>query len=105
MSPLYHYVIVRADLPVGVKVAQTIHAAGESVKFPILSGTYAVALQVPDECELRRLAKRFQEAGICHHVVVETDGEFSDQMMAIGLEPTANREGIRRLTSSLPLVR
>lgn len=102
---LYHYVIVRSDLPHGVQVAQTIHAAGESCEGPLPSGTYAVALSVPDEASLRELARRLWDAEVPHKVIMEPDTPYDGQAMAIGLFPTTDRDRVRRLTSSLPLVR
>lgn len=99
-SSLYHYVIVRADLPHGMQVAQVVHAAGESAPSRVPSGTSAVALAVPNEAILRVLDGALTVAGIPHVLIVESDG----QAMAIGCEPTADRSHIRRITSSLPLV-
>jgi DNA gyrase inhibitor GyrI len=104
-GPLYHYVIVRSDLPHGVQVAQTIHAAGESCEGPLPSGTYAVALAVPNEDSLRSLAQRLWDGEVPHTVIEEVDGPFAGQAMAIGCWPTRERERMRRFTSSLPLVR
>ncbi len=104
-NTLYHYVIVRSDLPHGVQVAQTIHAAGESCEGPLPSGTYAIALSVPDESSLTSMAEKLWAAQIPHKVIVETDGPFADQMMTIGIFPTTDRDRIRKLTGSLPLVR
>lgn len=102
---LYHYVIVRADLPHGVQVAQTIHAAGESCEGPLPSGTYAVALAVRDESHLAEIGRRLWEAGIPHTAVREPDPPYDGQLMAVGIWPTADRKRIRRVTSDLPLVR
>lgn len=96
-----HYVVVRADLPHGSQVAQTIHAAGESAPTRCLPGTIAVALHARDERHLRQVADRLGAAGIPHHLVEECDGEA----MAIGVEPTTDRAAVRRVLSQLPLVR
>lgn len=102
---LYHYVVVRSDLPHGVQVAQTIHAAGESCEGPLPSGTYAIALSVPDESSLRELAGRLWDSEVPHKVITEPDSPYNGQAMAIGIFPTADRERVRRVTSSLRLVR
>jgi Peptidyl-tRNA hydrolase PTH2 len=102
---LYHYIIVRADLPHGVQVAQTIHAAGESCEGPLPSGTYAIALSVRDERELREVARRLWDAELPHKVITEPDSPYDGQAMAIGLFPTRERDRVRRVTSSLRLVR
>lgn len=102
---LYHYVIVRSDLPHGVQVAQTIHAAGESCEGPLPSGTYAIALSVPDEPSLRELARRLWDSEVPHKVITEPDSPYDGQAMALGIFPTTDRERVRRLTSNLRLVR
>lgn len=104
-EPLRHYVIVRADLPQGVRLAQTIHAAGESVRFPVVSGTHAYALEVPDERSLLELSQKLTAVGVNHRLIVEPDSPYCGQAMAIGVEPTRDRSKIRRLTSHLPLAR
>lgn len=102
---LYHYVIVRSDLPHGVQVAQTIHAAGESSEGPLPSGTFAIALGVPSESALEDLAMRLWNAEIPHKVITEPDAPYDGQAMAIGIFPTTDRERVRRVTSNLPLIR
>lgn len=103
---LYHYVIVRADLPFGCKVAQTIHAAGESTPGRVPTGCFAVALAARDEMHLRALSEAFHLADIPHVLVEEPiEGQERGEAMAIGIEPTTDRSPIMRLTSSLPLVR
>lgn len=99
--PIAHYVIVRADLPHGSQVAQTVHAAGESTPQRMLPGTIAVALHARDEAHLKEVGALLDAAGIACHRVLECDGE----LMAIGLEPTADRQAVRKVCSSLPLVR
>lgn len=102
---LHHYVIVRADLPKGVMMAQTIHAAGESAMRPIPEGTHAYALEVDDEEQLLKRAERLREAGCPHVLVIEPDAPYHGQAMAIGCAPTDDRDRIRRVTSDLRLVR
>lgn len=102
---LYHYVIVRSDLPHGVQVAQTIHAAGESCEGPLPSGTYAVALAVPDEPSLREVARRLWDSQVPHKVITEPDPPYNGQAMSIGIFPTTDRDRVRRVTSHLRLVR
>ena len=96
-----HYVIVRADLPHGSQVAQTIHAAGESTPRRLLPGTIAVALHARDRDHLACIGDDLDRAGLANHRVVESDGE----LMAIGLEPTTDRNAVRKVLSKLPLVR
>ena len=105
MSTLYHYVIVRADLPHGVQLAQTIHATGESCEGPLPSGTYAIALAARDEDHLLEIADRLWDAEIPHKVIVEPDAPHNGDAMAIGIFPTRDRDRVRRVTSDLPLAR
>lgn len=102
---LAHYVIVRGDLPHGLQVAQTIHAAGESSPGGLPSGTIAVALAAQNETQLQVLGARLADAGIPFVPIVEGDGPFEGQLMAIGVSPTSNRALLRRVTGQLPLVR
>jgi hypothetical protein len=102
---LYHYVIIRSDLPHGVQLAQTIHAAGESCDGPLPTGTYAIALSVDSEFSLHELAAKLWAGEIPHRVIIETDGKYAGQSMAIGCFPTSQRDIIRKYTSDLPLAR
>lgn len=102
---MVHYVIVRNDLPHGVQVAQTVHAAGESAGGPLPDGTIAVALSAPSEAAIRKLAQDFARQAIAHRLIVEDAGPWAGQAMAIGVTPTCDRKTIRRLTSRLPCVK
>lgn len=104
-DPYYtHYVLVRADLPVGIQAANIIHAAGRSAAGLHCDGTYAVALHVPDEVELRALAYRLAHAGIPRHLIVESDEPYSGQAMALGIEP-CDRAEVKRFLSKYPLIK
>ena len=96
------YTLVRADLPHGTQVAQVAHAASEASGHP---PTIVVALAVPDESSLRRIAEALGQHSLTHKLVTEDSGPFAGQAMAIGIEPSANRKAIGRVVSSLPLVR
>lgn len=95
--------LVRGDLSIGQICAQIIHATGESLKEPHPAGgnTVAVALKVDNQQHLLEYEAKFKKAGIPYTLIAECDGE----VQAIGLEPTRNRAAIRKLTSSLPLVK
>lgn len=95
---------MRRDLSFGLQAANLVHAAGESSPGNLPHGTYAVALTARDEFELRALAERLVEAGVAHALIVESDAEHAGQLMAIGIAP-AQRDGLRRFTSSFPLLR
>jgi len=64
-----------------------------------------VALVVPDEGSLRRLAEALGEHSLTHRVIVEDAGPYAGQAMALGIKPTTDRTAIRKVTSALPLVR
>jgi peptidyl-tRNA hydrolase len=99
-GPLYHYVVVRRDLPLGTILAQTIHAAGESG--PAVTGTYAVALQIPDEKSLLELSQALTAAGFPHTLIREPDRPHNNAAMAIGLPPQS-RDPLRPLLGKLAL--
>jgi len=85
-----------------VQVAQTAHAASEASGHP---PTIVVALAVPDETSLRRIAEALGEQSLTYKLIVEEDGPFAGQAMALGLTPSTDRAAIRKVTSALPLVR
>lgn len=98
---LVHMVIVRGDLTIGQQFAQCIHATGESSPYRIPLNTVAVGLSCKDQPELLELHAKLEAANIPHALIRECDGE----PMAIGIEPTRDRKALRKLTSSLPLVK
>lgn len=97
--------VLRKDLPLGMQIAQTIHAAGESAAgIALPSNTHAVALHVRSELELRAVAARLAAAGVRHSLIVEADAPYEGQAMAFGVHPHAGEEA-RRLLGSLPLAK
>lgn len=94
------YVLVRSDLPEGVQLAQTGHAAQEALGYPPV---IMVVLAVPDAAALQRYADAFAAAGIAHAPIVEDAGPFAQQLVSIGVKPTTDRNAIRRVVSSLPI--
>jgi peptidyl-tRNA hydrolase len=97
--------VIRRDLPRGTQAAQLIHAAGHSSPGPNLpSGTYAIALSVQDEAELRALSERLEASGIQHYRICEPDEPYNGQLMALGLPP-AYKSTYRRYISNLPLIK
>ena len=100
---LTHYCIVRADIPFGAQAAQLIHAAGQSISEPVSEGTYAIALHVKCEADLRALSERLTTAAIEHALIVESDPPFAGQAMAIGVKPT-DRKQLKPFLSSYALV-
>jgi len=85
-----------------MQVAQTAHAASEASGHP---PTIVVALVVPDEASLRRIADALGENSLTHRLIIEEDGKYASQAMAIGVAPSIDRAAIRKVVSSLPLVR
>jgi peptidyl-tRNA hydrolase len=96
-------VIVRSDLPTGIREAQCVHAAGESVQGPVPEGTNAVVLSA-DAATLAALELRLQAAGVPHAAIREPDPPYHGALLAIGIAPAA-RAVIRQYVSSLPLLR
>lgn len=80
--------------------ASIVHAAGESSD-RVPKGTNAVVLAVPSEEALVALATELEHKKIPITVIVEDDSTT----MAIGIEPVSDRREVRRLLSSLPLLR
>lgn len=97
--------IIRADLPLGVKIAQTIHAAGESAPGNLPSSTHAVALEAKDESILLDLERALLHAKIEHVAIREPDAPYNNQLMAIGLKPVVRGPDLKKMLSRLPLVR
>lgn len=85
-------------------VAQTIHAAGESVREAVPSNTYAVALKARDEAQLVELYARLEAAGIPCTLIREPDSPWLGQAMALGISP-CDRTLVRKYLSQLPLLR
>jgi hypothetical protein len=99
-------VIVRGDVPLGVIVAQTIHAAGESSPGPSLpADTRAVALAAKDEAELLDLERQLIECGIPHVAIREPDTPYLGALMAIGIAPMSRTTQTREVLRRFPLIR
>ncbi len=105
VQSLSHYIVCRSDPPFGVRLAQTAHAAGESVTMPCPDGTSVVHLEVPDERTLLGIAALLTERGIRHKVIVENEGPYASQAMAIGITPLFDRTPVKKVTSHLALSR
>jgi len=103
MSPLAHYIIVRDDLSLGMTAAQVCHAAGESVRSRVPTGTHAVILGVP-AAELPAVAERLVRANAHYKLIFENDAPYALQLMAIGIEPGPKDE-VGRILADLPLLR
>lgn len=111
-GPCYHYIVVRADLTKGQQLAQTVHAAGESVREPVPAGTHAVVLSVPNEEWLLAIADRLSKAQIDYKLIIEPDlptdenSPLADgQGTAIGISPTYDRSKVSKVLGQLPLLR
>jgi hypothetical protein len=98
---LYHYVIVRSDVPAGVQAAQIIHAAGESG--PAEPTTFAVALHARPE-QLLLLEVALLQAGVRFVAIREPDPPWDGALMAIGIHPVRKHE-VAHLVRKYPLVK
>ena len=97
------YIIVRADLPIGMIAAQVAHAAGAgSERHP--PEVHVVVLSVRSEAELLSASARLVSAEIAQTLVVEVDHPYEGQAMAVGCELLRDRRTIRQCLSSLPLL-
>lgn len=100
-GPLYHYVIVRGDMPLGDQLAQTTHAAGESAAGrEVPHDTHAVVLAARGEQELLAVHAELEAAGIWHTLVREPDAPYCGAATAIGIPPQ-ERAPLRRLLRKL----
>lgn len=94
----HHYIVVRADLPAGVAAAMVAHAAAGSARGLHDETTHVVVLkadpkQLSDLSML--LALESEEHGLFVYDVVETEGRYAGQLLALGVEP-GPREPTRR---------
>jgi hypothetical protein len=97
------YIVTRQDLPRGFLAAQVAHAAGRYGKHP--PETHVVVLAVANEIELRKTAERLLEAGVGYLPIHEPDEPCSGQMTAIGCALVNDRQPVRKVVSSIPLLR
>lgn len=94
----YHYIVVRADLPLDALIVNVAHAAGESlVEAPIPKTTRLVLLQVPNALELAETAVSARMKGFTVADVYEPDPPYNGALMAIGLAPSTRRNQLRKL--------
>lgn len=101
---LTHYVVVRADLPIGFMAAQIVHATGESVTGRVHPNTNAVVLVARDEAALSLLERQVTDAQIAHVAVREPDAPWNGALTAIGFEPIADRKLLRPFLGKFPLL-
>lgn len=94
---LTHYCIVKSGLSKGITCAMLCHAAGDSSPGNLPPDTRVVALESK---EIGDVAASLRARDIPHHRV-EEEGE----LFAIGIEPAMDLDTIKRVTSSLPLIR
>lgn len=99
------YIAVRADLPAGLQMAQSVHAAFQfAVAHPAatrewhFNSNYLVIVSVPNEAVLNDLAVKALALGIAASPVTEPD--MDNQMTAIAFTPG---DAARRLLSQFPL--
>lgn len=97
--------MVRADLPLGVQLAQTVHAAGETSPGNIPDTTHAVVLHAQGELELLTLEAKLQQHGVAFKAIREPDEPYCGSLLAIGLVPCIRTKELRKLMSGLPLAR
>jgi peptidyl-tRNA hydrolase len=89
---------------VGVIAANLVHAAGESSPGGLPEGTRAVVLSVPDASAIEALRERLLSSAVEHKAIVETEGTYAGETMAIGVVP-GRKEVLRGHFACLPLLR
>lgn len=103
--PLYHYVVVREDMPLGNICAQAVHAAGETAVPLPPEGTHAVCLAAKNHEDLLNISQQLHEKNISHKVIYEPDAPFNGQATAIGVYPVSDRTLIKQALRKLKLLR
>jgi hypothetical protein len=101
--PVTQYIITRADLPKGFLAAQVAHAAGSYGRHP--EGTYVVVLGVEDQAALEALGSELERSGVGITRVHEPDAPWNGQLTAIGCELVTDRATVRKVVSSIPLLK
>lgn len=107
MAPLYHYTVIRCDIPLGNLAAQLVHAAGESAALfggPLPPNTHAIVLSAESEAQLLDIEARLVAFKIPHKAIREPDAPFLNQITAIGFIP-APRGTYKKFLSKLPLLK
>lgn len=103
---LYHYILVRKDIPIETQMVSIAHGAGESIKVaPIPSTTICVLLYVDNEKQLLEYEKLIIAKGFDYVVIREPDEPWNNQAMSIGLTPSIKRNQLRKLFYHLELVK
>lgn len=59
---------------------------------------------MPNERQLREIARKLQLNGIQHVAIQEIDPPWDGQMTAIGIVPLSDRTQVKKILSSLPLL-
>ena len=67
--------------------------------------TYAVALAAKSEEHLAFLEDKLRRLSIPHVAIREPDTPWNGALMAIGIQPLADRKQLKKVTSSLALLR
>lgn len=94
---LYHYIVVRKDLPIEHQLVQIVHAVGESIlEAPVPPTTRAVLLHADSEGELRELSETLTTKGLAHVLICEPDPPYNGAAVAIGVAPSNKRNQLRK---------
>ena len=80
------------------------HAAGESSPGNLPEGTHAIALVADDELALWRLDHVLRRAHVEHRLIIESEGPYAGQLLAIGVSPR-RKEEVRRHVATFSLLR
>ena len=107
---LTHYIFVRRDLPVGILAAMVTHAAGESSSLYTnhgrqgrFRGATAVVLEAENEQDLKILLKFLKLNKVKHVPIIESEGPYAEQLMAVGIMPIQRKLGNKLFAGSKTL--
>ena len=103
----YHFILVRADLPLEKQLVHVAHAAGESVPAelaPLSPETHVVLLHAPSEATLCAQADRVRNAGFQVALIHEPEGpEYGRGYVSLGVAPSLRHNKLRKLFHHFPL--
>lgn len=92
-ASLYHYILVRADLPHGLQLAMVGHASETEPP----STTIRVLHASPEE--LLALESKLQAENFKFKAFREPDAPWNGQLMSIGISPQPMTKPLKKLTS------
>lgn len=108
MATPYQYLVLHQSCRnhPGVAAVQAAHAAGESAfDGPVRGDTHVVALVADKSDDLEALAGRLAGAGLRYVLIREPDEPYNGAAVALGIEPTEDRDRVRPHVASFKVFR